>query len=114
MINQNYCPATSFYTGHVVLSFINEYLQQQKKINDAFAALDTKITGVREQHKELLRKAGAVEARRLLGELSDEEAQTLDISLTQTREQQDRLSARETLGPSRPKTHTGGQGPAGF
>lgn len=69
------------------------YLQQQKKINEAFAALDTKITGAREQHKELLRKAGAVEAKRLLGELSDEEAQTLDISLTQTREQQDRLSA---------------------
>lgn len=69
------------------------YLQQQKKIDDAFAALDSKITSAREQHKELLRKAGAVEARRLLGELSDEEAQTLDISLTQTREQQDRLSA---------------------
>jgi len=72
---------------------IEAYLQQQKKLTAAFDALDEKVARTEQDHKTFLQKAGALEAKRLLGEVSDAEAETLDTGLTQIRDQQDRLTA---------------------
>ena len=77
---------------------VEAYQQQQEKMAKAFEALDAKIAKTEQEHKAFLQKAGSVEAKRLLGETSDAEAETLDMSLISIRDQQDRLAAaRQSL-----------------
>lgn len=72
---------------------IEAYIAQQRKIDQAFAALEEKSAKTQADHKAFLQKAGTLEAKRLLGEVSDADAQVLDTDLIAVRDQQDRLSA---------------------
>lgn len=72
---------------------IEAYIAQKKKIAAAFDALEEKVARTGAEHKSFLQKAGALEAKRLLGEASDADAQVLDTDLIAVRDQQDRLSA---------------------
>lgn len=72
---------------------IEAYIAQKKKIVAAFEALEEKVARTGAEHKSFLQKAGALEAKRLLGEASDADAQVLDTDLITVRDQQDRLSA---------------------
>jgi hypothetical protein len=72
---------------------IETYIAQKKKISAAFEALEEKVARTGAEHKSFLQKAGALEAKRLLGEASDADAQVLDTDLIAVRDQQDRLSA---------------------
>ena len=53
---------------------IEAYLQQKKKLAEAFTALDAKVAKTEEDHKAFMQKAGAREAQRLLGEANDADA----------------------------------------
>ena len=72
---------------------IHSYLERVQKTNEAFAALDAKVQKAAEDHKNALRVAGDLEAKRLLGETTSKESKALDVSLTEIRDQQDRLQA---------------------
>lgn len=72
---------------------IEAYIAQKRKIAAAFEALEEKVTRTEAEHKSFLQKAGALEAKRLLGETSDADAQMLDTDLIAVRDQQDRLTA---------------------
>jgi len=72
---------------------IEAYLQRKKKLAQAFDALADKTAKTEQEHKSFLQKAGAMEAKRLLGEASDGDAQTLDTGIINIRDQQDRLAA---------------------
>ena len=77
---------------------IESYMTHHKKVQDAFTILDERVEEAKTRHKDALSKAGALEARRLLGEIKEEEAQSLDNDLTNIRHEQDRLeSARKAL-----------------
>lgn len=88
-------PETQKQLAATVKAFkpIEAYIAQKKKIAAAFEALEEKIARTGAEHKSFLQKAGALEAKRLLGEASDADAQTLDTDLIAVRDQQDRLSA---------------------
>lgn len=75
---------------------INAYLERVQKTNEAFTALDIKVKKAAEDHKNALRVAGDLEAKRLLGETTSKESKALDVSLTEIRDQQDRLQAAAT------------------
>lgn len=72
---------------------IEAYIAQKKKIAAAFDALEEKVVKTGAEHKSFLQKAGTLEAKRLLGEASDADAQVLDTDLIAVRDQQDRLTA---------------------
>ncbi|MGE0190134.1 MAG: hypothetical protein AB7Q04_12725 [Steroidobacteraceae bacterium] len=72
---------------------IEAYIAQKKKIAAAFEALEEKVARTEAEHKSFLQKAGALEAKRLLGEANDADAQVLDTDLIAVRDQQDRLAA---------------------
>lgn len=72
---------------------LNAYLERMQKTNEAFLALETKVKKAEEDHKNALRAAGDLEAKRLLGETTSKESKALDVSLTEMRDQQDRLQA---------------------
>ena len=77
---------------------IEAYLQQKKKLSDAFAALEAKVAKTEEDHKVFMQKAGAREAQRLLGEANDADASSLDAGMLEIRDQRDRLeAARQAL-----------------
>lgn len=82
-----------FTTALKAFKPIEAYIAQQRKIDQAFAALEEKSTRTHADHKAFLQKAGTLEAKRLLGEVSDTDAQVLDTDLIAVRDQQDRLSA---------------------
>lgn len=72
---------------------IDAYIVQQRKIEQAFIALEDKNTKAQADHKAFLQKAGMLEAKRLLGEVSNADAQVLDTDLIAVRDQQDCLTA---------------------
>ena len=72
---------------------IEAYLQRRNKLAQAFEALAQKNEQVGQAHKSFLQHAGEMEARRLLGEASNDDAQKLDTGMLDIRDQQDRLAA---------------------
>lgn len=77
---------------------VEAYLEKRRKVGDAFEALEVKIQKAEEDQKTFLRNAGAIEAKRLLGEATEEEEQDLDAAMTHARDRKDRLeAARDAL-----------------
>lgn len=76
-----------------VFKAADAYLAQQKKVEDAFIALKEEQDKIEKEHKALRASAGSIEASRLLGETEGIDTASLNDSLLQMRDQQDRLIA---------------------
>ena len=76
-----------------VFEEVERYFQKREKINDAFSILNQKIVEAEQKQKEILRKSGALEVKKLLGKAGDEKAQAIDANLSEVREQKDKLAA---------------------
>ena len=77
---------------------INTYLENQRKVSEALTTLDDKILKSEDTHKDYIQTMGMIEAKRLLGQATDKEEKSLNVSLTDIRDEKDRLqSAKVTL-----------------
>jgi hypothetical protein len=75
------------------LKTADAYIQRRQDMTNAFQALESKKAKVASEGKDALRNAGTLEAKRLLGQVTEEEARSLDVNLTAIHEQKDRLEA---------------------
>lgn len=77
---------------------INTYLENQRKVSEALTTLDDKMLKSEDKHKDYIQTMGMIEAKRLLGQATDKEEKSLNVSLTDIRDEKDRLqSAKVTL-----------------
>ena len=86
-------PETEQQLADMIQSFqpINDYIQNHQKVSDALIALDDKVMQAEDKYKEHILNAGAIEAKRMLGELTPKEEKSLNVSLTDMRDEKDRL-----------------------
>ena len=77
---------------------INTYLENQRKVSEALTTLDDKMLKSEDKHKDYIQTMGMIEAKRLLGQATDKEEKSLNVSLTDIRDEKDLLqSAKVTL-----------------
>ncbi len=77
---------------------IDTYLENQRKVSEALATLDDKMLQSEGKHKDYIQTMGVIEAKRLLGQATNKEEKSLNVSLTDIRDEKDRLqSAKVTL-----------------
>ncbi len=82
-----------FSIAEKTLKAAEAYLDQHRKLDEAFVALEVEREKMEQEHKEILTVAGSAEASRLLGETPAISPKTLDASLMRVRDQQGRMVA---------------------